>query len=763
MILGMYSGDPLSLLHPGFCVLLLIGIGVLSGQHRAHHVIVCGTLLLYAQYMLWRGFYTLNTDTWEEALISWTVYLAEAYGFIQLCFFAFQVWKTQDRKAPAIHTYRTVDIYVPIVNEPLYILRRTLVSCLNQEYPKEKYRVYVLDDGQREEVEQLAQSLGCCYLRRPYRVHAKAGNLNFALEHTGGELIAVFDTDHAPAATFLTQTVGFFDEAKVAFVQTPQHFYNADVFQKNLQMDTKLPNEQALFFRVIQPGRDQTNSAFFAGSCGVFRRNVLVDVGGFQTDTITEDIHTSLLVHARGYESRYLNTPLAAGLNPETFETFLKQRARWATGTWQMLFRSNPLTVPGLSWAQRINYVAAVWYFGFGIPRLICLLAPLSGLLFGMAPVRASLEELSIYFGAYFCASLLMMKMVSQGTRTAFWSDVYETAMCFRVSWAVLTTLMQPYAARPFVITPKGLQQDRRNFAVRSVLPHLLTSALLIIGLGMGLARWISGPTLSGLQITLVWGAVNLLLLCTAIVASVDAQQWRKAFRLPRKLPCTIFTGKDVYDGTTLDLCESGALICVPATALASDSNMGPQRLTISFASPAGLITVKGQLGNQRSTLSDGVAVGVEFFDTDEKAVNALIALMFGDAKVWDHAVSNMGIWRNIWLLLTVIRVPISYTRASFRRALRTPCNRNCQIIFPQRTLNGTVKNMSERGLMAEFTGTSQQLEDEGCIRLNQSVLKVRRMWARDRNGKVLAGFRVDHIEERQEQWQELLSSSIPS
>jgi cellulose synthase (UDP-forming) len=680
------------------------------------------------------------------------------YGMVQLGFFAFQVWKTTEWESPAICNYPSVDIYIPVVNEPLHILRRTVVSCLNQEYPKGKYQVCVLDDGHREDVQHLAKALGCHYLRRGDRIHAKAGNLNHALKHTSGELIAVFDTDHAPSTRFLSKTVGFFENEKVAFVQTPQHFYNADIFQKHLYLEKELANEQALFFRVIQPGRDFHNSAFFAGSCGVFRRRVLCEVGGFQTDTITEDIHTSLLVHAKGYESRYLNRPLAAGLMPETFESFLKQRARWSIGTWQMLFRSSPRILKGLTWAQRVNYFASVWYFGFGIPRLICLLAPLLGLLLSVAPVKASFSELSIYYGSYLVASLLMMKAISRGTRIAFWSEVYEIAMCFRTSWAVVTTLLEPYATRPFVVTPKGLQQDRRHFALRPVLPHLLTSVLLVLGLGNGALHWLNGTIWPGLQITIAWGAVNLLLLCVTMIASIDAQQWRKLTRLPRRLPCTLVIGRDAYNGNTVDLCESGALVSVSAIARTATHRGTEVTLTL-VATRGNILTMKGQLRSQRASTAGDVALGIEFIDVDEKTVDALIDVMFSDDNIWNQAVSESGIWKNIWWLVSTIRVPFLVSRASFRRARRIPCRLDCQGTFSGHTFDGTVNNISDGGLMAEFACTSQQLGEEGSIRLGYCVLQVKRMWSTDRGDKVLAGFRISFIKEGEGHWQGLLLS----
>jgi cellulose synthase (UDP-forming) len=629
-------------------------IGWASWKGKGRELIIGLTFLLYARYMVWRGMYTLNTTDWIEALISWSVYLAEAYGLMQLSFFAFQVWKTTDRVSPPIKTYRTVDIFVTVVNEPLDILRRTLVGCMYQDYPADKYHVYVLDDGHRDDVKQLTQSLGCEYFRRPTRTHAKAGNINHALPHTSGEVIAIFDTDHAPTSSFLRETVGFFEEEQVAFVQTPQHFYNADVFQKNLRIETTLPNEQALFYRVLQPGRDRHNSAFFAGSCGLFRRQPLMEVGGFQTDTITEDIHTSLLVHAKGYQSRYLNKPLAAGLMPETFESLLRQRTRWAIGTWQMFFRSNPLTFPGLSLSQRIDYFGSIFYFLFGLPRIVCLVAPLSGLLLSISPVHASVWDLSHYFGAYFLASLVMMKTVSRGTRSALWSDIYETAMCFRLSWVVLTTMWNPLKSRPFVVTPKGQQRNHRPFAgIVTVLPHVLVGCLLVVGLGMGVQQWLSGAAIPGIEVSLFWGALNILLLAVTILASLEVPEWRKTHRNRRQLGCLVMSGQEHFSGTLENLNEKGALIRLSNTPLTDDTDL----LVSLRDAKSNVLTLQAHVCSRTLDSSGNMAVGVEFINVDEKTVYALIALMFGDANVWNQSTADSGIWKNLWSLLSVLTV----------------------------------------------------------------------------------------------------------
>ncbi|MEP6960311.1 MAG: glycosyltransferase, partial [Nitrospirota bacterium] len=398
-------------------LVLLAAIGLFSWKKKWHQVILVLTLFLYARYLLWRGLYTLNTDDWASLVVSWTVYTAEAYAFVQILLFAYHAWSPLERQPVPLSRCPNVDIFVTVVDEPLAVLRRTLIGCVNQDYPKDRYRVHVLDDGQRDEIQALAKSLNCGYIRRVGRQHAKAGNLNHALQETSGEIIAIFDVDHVPTSSFLKDTLGFFQDEQVAFVQTPHHFYNPDVFQKNLQLEGTLKNEQALFYRVLQAGRDRHNSAFFAGSCGLFRRRVLVEIGGFRTETVTEDIHTSMVIHAKGYRSCYLNKVLAAGLMPETFESSMKQRVRWAMGHVQILFQANPFTMRGLTLAQRIGYFASIFYFLHGLPRIVCLVAPLFALLMGIIPVTADVPSLVNFFGSYYLATLVMLRTVSRGTR----------------------------------------------------------------------------------------------------------------------------------------------------------------------------------------------------------------------------------------------------------------------------------------------------------------------------------------------------------
>lgn len=736
-------------------LVVLAAISLLSWKKRGHQIILALTLFLYARYLLWRGLYTLNTDDWASLLASWTVYTAEAYAFVQIVLFAYHAWSPLERQPVPLRGYPIIDIFVTVVDEPLSILRRTLIGCLHQDYPQERYRVHVLDDGQRDEIRSLAGSLNCGYIRRTDRQHAKAGNLNHALQKTSGEIIAIFDVDHVPTSGFLKETLGFFQDEQVAFVQTPHHFYNPDVFQRNLQLEGSLKNEQSLFYRVLQAGRDRHNSAFFAGSCGLFRRSVLVEIGGFCTETVTEDIHTSMVIHAKGYRSCYLNKVLAAGLMPETFESSMKQRIRWAMGHVQIFFQTNPFTTRGLTMAQRFGYFASIFYFLHGIPRVVCLLAPLFALLLGIIPVTADVPSLVNFFGSYYLATLVMLRTVSRGTRNAFWSDIYETAGGIALSWATLKTALRPGKKRPFVITPKGVGQGRRGFSRFSyILPHLVIMGLLIAGLVTGIRLWMANVSLPGLEVSLFWGAVNLILVGVVILAAAELPEWRRTFRIKRRLLCQLVRGKERFNGIVKDINETGALIRVNKQFL-----KGVGSILCSVKNQVGdRLTVKGRICRQEEVSSNAVEIGLKFIDVDEKTVDSLIAATFSDLRAWNQSEVEPGIFQSLWSLLRVFRKVIKPARKSHRSDLRLLYRQSCLLVLPDRTLEGTVEQISATGLSVNIPGAVELVGENGTLCVESFVLKVRRRWAMQCERTVLAGFTIEQVEKGADRWRELTS-----
>lgn len=739
----------------GISGLVLFAIGLLLQKDRGQRWVLGLSLFLYVRYMIWRLLYTLPTDDLGSMIVGGTVYLAELYGLCQFSFFTYQSWSPTVRQPVPITHFPTVDIMVTVVDEPLSLLRQTLAGCLSQEYPQDRFKVFVLDDGHRAEVKTLAAMLGCGYIRRPDRPrHAKAGNLNHALRLTDGELVAVFDVDHIPARTFLKETVGFFNDAQVAIVQTPHHFYNPDIFQRNLRVGNLVKNEQALFFRVLQAGRDAHNSAFFAGSGGLFRRTPLEEISGFQTETITEDIHTSMNLHAKGYRSCYLNRVLSAGLMPETFEGYLKQRKRWAMGCIQVLMRDNPLTKRGLTLAQRIDYFGSIFYFFFGLPRLICLIAPLASLLFNTPPLKADVWQLSLYFFSFFIASALVMRPVSRGSRNPFWSDIYEIAMCFALSFEALKALASPRKERPFEVTPKG-QRVKKNTVTELSLawPHLITFGLLIGGLVLGVQHLRQGTGDPGLPVSLFWGSVNLLFLTIAMFVASEQTQARRAFRLNRDFAGELFVDGISVTARILNVNEQGAALSLERPVFTAQDSVA----LLLTSSHGTVIKLAGRIVRQERLPSGEVAAGLQFADLDEATRQALVDKIFGDPAPWEDSYQfKPGIASSLRSLLYALTVPWRSFTWERRRMLRVPGGTACRLNTSTRVLRGKLEDMSFTGVSALFPSTPQWSLVGSRLELPHITLKVTPVSIVRRLRKTCVRFRVESVEQGEQRWRDL-------
>ncbi|HKS37251.1 MAG TPA: cellulose synthase catalytic subunit, partial [Verrucomicrobiae bacterium] len=303
-----------------------------------------GFLTLQVGYLSFRLASTLCLDSWSDAIASVLFFLSEAFIHFRIALGNLSLLRLTDRSAEADDSQRAVlagdyvpavDVFVPTYSEPVEMLRRTIIGCQAMKYPRKT--VYLLDDQRRPAMKQLAEELGCRYLDRADNRHAKAGNLNHALPLSHGELIVCFDADFVPSSDFIERTVGFFRDPDVALVQTPQNFFNEDAVTRNLGLEHALEDEQRLFFRTLQPGRDALNAIVCHGSCFVARRSALEAIGGIPTETITEDWATSIKLQAAGYRLYYLNEPLSAGMSADRCGEFIQQRSRWAQGTLQAL------------------------------------------------------------------------------------------------------------------------------------------------------------------------------------------------------------------------------------------------------------------------------------------------------------------------------------------------------------------------------------------------------------------------------------------
>jgi cellulose synthase (UDP-forming) len=580
------------------CVLVAAGLVVARRAPSWRLVVVFLSLVASFRYMLYRGTETLSLHTTGDTVVSLLLYGAELFALVTLVGGYFQTAITRRNTPPEItipdSQLPTVDIFIPTYNEGLDVLGPTVLGALAINYPHKK--IWVLDDGKRPEVEAMARRLGVGYFTRPDNRGAKAGNVNAALARTDSELIAFFDADHVPVQGFLRQTVGFFLKNKnLALVQTPHHFYNPDPFLRNLHMEGRVPPEQHLFYHGIQLGNDFWNSAFFCGSCALISRKALDEVGGLSQQTVTEDAHTALQMHARGWDSVFLDIPLAAGLATETFAFHVGQRIRWARGMAQIFRTDNPLLKRGLSLAQRINYFNAAWHFFAGLPRLIFLVIPPIYLLWDLHPVDADVREVLVYAIPHLLLEGLGAATMHRNVRHSIWPEVYEVAIAPYTALVTSMALIFPRWGR-FNVTTKGSQLEKRTFDVRNTSPHLILMGLILAGMAALPGKLYDQPlNHETILIAAGWNLYNVIILMAAIAAGLERPQRRAHHRIERE--ARIVAGRRPRQVLGVDG-------LVPMTGRSSDLSMGglsfrlegahkiPERIFIQIQSDVGKSTI---------------------------------------------------------------------------------------------------------------------------------------------------------------------------
>ena len=525
--------------------------------------VVAIVALLYSVYWIWwRWSSTLN---WEHPVFSIILVVAETAGLLSMCFFIFNVWRLERREPPPAPAGLSVDVFITCYDEPLQLIRRTAIGARAIRYP---HGTYVLDDGKRDEVLAMARELGIGYIRRKGNAHAKSGNLNHALKVTQAEFILQLDADHVPLPNILDRMLGYFENPKLAMVQSPQDFYNTDSFTHVMNDEgRRLWEENRLFFSIVQPGLDRLNASFFCGSCGVLRRSAFEAIGGFSTQTITEDMETSLVLHSKGWESYYHGETLAYGLAPANATQYHVQRLRWGQGTMQIMRKLNPLLLPGLTWRQRVAYFSALIVYLDAIQRLVFYVAPIVFFLTGWLPVWADNREFLIRLVPFMLLRITAFELLARGTGYMLIAERYNMTRF----WTYLRAIGGFFARKPlrFNVTPKGAG----DVPFKTYAPQFWLALLSVLSIiwaftaryygwvdyNDGDARFSAAFLVNG-----IWVLWNLYFAVDVVQHSIRSRQMRADHRFTQQIPTRVRAilgdafGGDAVPATTQDINSSG-------------------------------------------------------------------------------------------------------------------------------------------------------------------------------------------------------------
>lgn len=374
---------------------------------------------------------------------------------VNLIVFSIRVWRRgvldPDGAPPPIPdaTLPLVTVQLPVYNE-LYVSERVIQAVADLDYPIDRLQVQVLDDSTDETSiivanavrQAAARGVNIEHLQRDNRVGYKAGALAEGMQTATGEFIAVFDADFVPPADFLRRALPRFDAANVAFVQARWGHINRDY--------SWLTRLQALaidgHFLVEQSGRGQAGYWFnFNGTAGVWRAAAIEDAGGWQADTLTEDLDLSYRAHLRGWRARFVESLVVPAEIPAQLTGFRRQQHRWARGSLECAYRLLPQV-----WRAPVSFMTRV--------------------------------QASLHLGAYFIQLLLMVLLLIYPLVVLASMEYPQFSTIFGIGYLFATTSIAPTV---FFVT--GSRQGGRSW-IRDI-PQILAVTAFGAGLMVNTAR----------------------------------------------------------------------------------------------------------------------------------------------------------------------------------------------------------------------------------------------------------------------------------
>ena len=726
---------PLTILQQGVIggFLVFIAWGVTQVEERQsssntseylHLFLVWLSLITTFRYLYYRTTYTLNlTGGWLDAFFSVILYLAELYAILTMALSFFQTLRLKERKSIDVShipeaEMPIIDVYIPTYNEEVEIVRKTTLGAVAIEYPKKN--IYILDDGRpekyetsdpryaefrdrRNQLQQMCVELGCELMVRNDNSHAKAGNINTALPKTPGDLVLILDCDHIPTRTILKETVGFFLNPKVSLVQTPHWFYNPDPFERNLQTGGTIPVGNELFYKVLQKGNDFWNAAFFCGSAAIVRKTHLLQVGGIAVETVTEDCHTALRLHALGYESVYYDKIMVAGLAPEMFSAYVGQQVRWARGMAQILRIENPLfnRKLKLTLPQRICYFSATSHFFFGFPRLMYAIAPSLFLIFGINPIRGLGLETLAYALPHIAIATYANFITYKHVRFSFWNEIYEFAMSFHAGIVTFMALINP-SLGSFNVTDKGLSITKRVFDWESSKGLVIAGAIVLSSI-IAVPFWlIFRPEASeAVLVNLAWSCFNFVLIVASILVAFEQPQLRRSHRLDRKLGAVIYSQDETLKGTTMNVSETGCQVILDSWANLLDEV--EIELVGDFGARAFL---KSQVVRAVPLNDDQLIVTLDFIAPSRSQIDALTVVIYSDVRQWysQHRQNKDDAFGSIRFIATSLaRVFQALKPESNQMRLRKPIDAYAQLYWKGSFYRAHAVEIGNRSLRLEL------------------------------------------------------------
>lgn len=416
--------------------------------------------------------------------------------------------------------------------EPLGMFEKTLAACSRIRYP---HTTYLLDDTEDPRFREVAERHGAVCMELVGLPGAKAGKINAALERTTEDLVLVLDPDHIPFPNFLDRVLGQFQDPDVGFVQVVQAYYN----QARSFTARGAAEQTYTFYGPTQMGLHGHGGAVAIGANCTFRRSALESIGGHGVG-LAEDLVTSIRLHAQGWKSVYVPEVVSRGLVPEDAGSFYRQQLKWARGVYEVLFSEITRGFGGLTWRQRLSYLAIGTYYLFGVTSVMYLVVPYLYLWTGVQPAAMRFGEFATLGGPVVLVGvalyLLSQRWLADPARERglHWRGLSLKVACWPV-YLIGTVLAVIRAQIPYIPTAKEAHRGR---FLALAWPHLMVALAYLCSVAWTVYRRLVITPEGSLFLTseAVWGMVAFATMALTMASGGIYAAW-EARTVPPGLP----------------------------------------------------------------------------------------------------------------------------------------------------------------------------------------------------------------------------------
>ncbi|MBA4409527.1 MAG: cellulose synthase [Odoribacter sp.] len=440
-------------------------------------------MILFGLFSLANFFYWfLQPETIENYLLFWLLIVSIGYDSLKVIYIWYHYWDISLPLQPKANSNLTADVFTTYFpGEPYEMVKETLLAIQKIKYP---HTTYLCDEANDNYLKDFCKGNNIIHVTRNNRIDAKSGNINNALLQAKGDLCLIIDPDHVPKPNFLEEAIPYFEDETIGFVQTVQSYYNI----KESAVAKGAAEQTFHFYGPVMMSMNTYGTVNAIGANCLFRRKALDSIGGHAAG-LSEDMHTAMQLHAKGWKSIYVPKVYTKGLVPASLTSYYKQQLKWSRGTLELLVAVYPKLFRKFSWRQKIHYGILPLHYLSGITYLITFLIPIISLFTATTPWKGNIINFGLIFAPIFICIVGIRLFVQQWVMYKSERGVHLIGGLLQTCtwWIYITGLIYTLIRKrvPYLPTPK---EDKERVSWKILIPNLIVGIISIIAVIYGLS-----------------------------------------------------------------------------------------------------------------------------------------------------------------------------------------------------------------------------------------------------------------------------------